>query len=40
MDRGQVSAELFTGIWADVGTPKRLQDLNSLSILTPKAHQT
>jgi MurNAc alpha-1-phosphate uridylyltransferase len=28
MDRGQVSAELYTGPWTDVGTPQRLQSLN------------
>jgi MurNAc alpha-1-phosphate uridylyltransferase len=28
MDRGQVSASLYTGPWTDVGTPERLQDLN------------
>ncbi len=27
--RGEVSAELYTGAWADVGTPERLQQLNS-----------
>lgn len=29
MDRQQVSAELYTGRWTDVGTPQRLQDLNA-----------
>ena len=29
MDRGQVSAELYTGPWTDVGTPQRLQALNA-----------
>jgi MurNAc alpha-1-phosphate uridylyltransferase len=28
MDRGQVSASLYTGPWTDVGTPERLRDLN------------
>jgi MurNAc alpha-1-phosphate uridylyltransferase len=28
MDRGQVSAELYTGPWPDVGTPRRLALLN------------
>jgi MurNAc alpha-1-phosphate uridylyltransferase len=27
MDRGQVSAELYTGPWTDVGTPERLAAL-------------
>ena len=27
--RGEVGAELYTGAWADVGTPDRLQQLNS-----------
>jgi MurNAc alpha-1-phosphate uridylyltransferase len=29
IDRGQVSAELYTGPWVDVGTPERLSALNS-----------
>ncbi|MEI7514585.1 MAG: nucleotidyltransferase family protein [Betaproteobacteria bacterium] len=29
MDAGQVSATLYTGKWTDVGTPERLQQLNS-----------
>ncbi|HEX7888431.1 MAG TPA: nucleotidyltransferase family protein [Ramlibacter sp.] len=29
MDRGQVSAELYTGPWIDVGTPERLASLNA-----------
>jgi N-acetyl-alpha-D-muramate 1-phosphate uridylyltransferase len=29
MDAGLVSAELYTGAWTDVGTPERLQELNS-----------
>ncbi len=29
MDAGRVTASLYTGAWADVGTPERLQDLNS-----------
>ncbi len=28
MDRGVVSASLYTGPWTDVGTPERLMDLN------------
>ena len=28
MDAGQVSAELYTGAWTDVGTPERLAELN------------
>jgi MurNAc alpha-1-phosphate uridylyltransferase len=28
MDRGLVSASLYTGAWTDVGTPERLRDLN------------
>ena len=28
MDRGQVSASLYTGAWTDVGTPERLNELN------------
>ena len=28
MDRGTVSASLYTGAWTDVGTPERLKDLN------------
>ena len=30
MDQGQVSAELFTGAWTDVGTPERLAQLNAV----------
>ena len=30
MDNHQVSAELYTGPWADVGTPQRLAELNQL----------
>lgn len=29
IDRGQVSAELYTGSWTDVGTPERLAALNA-----------
>jgi MurNAc alpha-1-phosphate uridylyltransferase len=29
MAQQRVSAELYTGRWADVGTPQRLQDLNA-----------
>jgi N-acetyl-alpha-D-muramate 1-phosphate uridylyltransferase len=28
MDAGRVSAEIYTGRWADVGTPDRLRELN------------
>lgn len=28
IDAGQVSAELYTGAWTDVGTPERLAELN------------
>jgi MurNAc alpha-1-phosphate uridylyltransferase len=28
MDNAQVSAELYRGVWADIGTPERLQELN------------
>lgn len=31
MDNGQVSAELYTGAWTDVGTPERLAHLNRTS---------
>lgn len=34
MDNGQVSAALYTGRWADVGTPERLTTLNQ-SLLSP-----
>lgn len=29
MDNGQVSAEIYTGAWTDVGTPERLAQLNA-----------
>jgi N-acetyl-alpha-D-muramate 1-phosphate uridylyltransferase len=29
MDRGQVSGEVYTGAWTDVGTPERLAQLNA-----------
>jgi MurNAc alpha-1-phosphate uridylyltransferase len=29
MDNGQVSAEIYTGPWTDVGTPERLAQLNA-----------
>ncbi len=29
MDRGQVSGEVYTGAWTDVGTPERLAELNA-----------
>ncbi len=31
IDAGQVSAELYTGAWTDVGTPQRLAELNDAS---------
>jgi len=31
MDNGQVSAQLYTGPWTDVGTPARLDELNQAS---------
>ena len=31
MENGQVSAELYTGAWTDVGTPERLAQLNQTS---------
>jgi N-acetyl-alpha-D-muramate 1-phosphate uridylyltransferase len=34
MDNGQVSAAIYTGRWADVGTPERLTTLNQ-SLLSP-----
>ena len=30
MDRRQVSAELYSGAWTDVGTPQRLAELNQI----------
>jgi len=27
-DQGQVTGELFSGLWRDVGTPERLEDLD------------
>jgi MurNAc alpha-1-phosphate uridylyltransferase len=33
MDNGQVSAELYTGAWTDVGTPERLAQLNQFDTL-------
>lgn len=35
MDNGQVSAALYTGRWADVGTPERLDALNQSLLQTP-----
>lgn len=29
MDKGYVSAEIYTGDWTDVGTPERLRELNT-----------
>ncbi|MFM8576996.1 MAG: nucleotidyltransferase family protein, partial [Limnohabitans sp.] len=29
MDRGEVSGEVYTGTWTDVGTPERLAQLNA-----------
>ena len=34
MDNGQVSAELYTGPWTDVGTPARLDELNQATATT------
>ncbi len=31
MDKGQVSAELYTSAWTDVGTPERLAALNDMT---------
>lgn len=31
MDKGLVSAEIYTGDWTDVGTPERLLELNKIS---------
>ncbi|MEY2734958.1 MAG: hypothetical protein RLZ58_367 [Pseudomonadota bacterium] len=31
MDRGTISAELYRGAWADVGTPQRLAQLNAVA---------
>jgi MurNAc alpha-1-phosphate uridylyltransferase len=33
MDAGQVSAEVYTGRWTDVGTPERLEELNRSAAL-------
>ncbi len=33
MDAGQVSAEIHTGRWTDVGTPERLEELNRSAAL-------
>ena len=30
MDNGQVTAEIYTGPWTDVGTPERLAELNAI----------
>jgi len=35
MDQGRVSASLYTGLWADVGTPERLHALNYSSTFKP-----
>ena len=35
MDNGQITAELYTGPWADVGTPERLAQLNTPEVNTP-----
>ena len=29
MERDQVSGEVHTGMWVDVGTPERLQEVNA-----------
>ena len=33
MDRGEVSGEVYTGAWTDVGTPERLAQLNATSTM-------
>lgn len=35
MDNGQITAELYTGPWTDVGTPERLAQLNTPEVNTP-----
>lgn len=35
MDNGQITAELYTGPWTDVGTPERLAQLNTAQVTTP-----
>ncbi len=35
MDNGQITAELHTGPWTDVGTPERLAQLNTAQVNTP-----
>lgn len=35
MDNGQITAELYTGPWTDVGTPERLAQLNTPQVKTP-----
>lgn len=35
MDQGLVSASLYTGRWADVGTPQRFAQLNQPSVVFP-----
>jgi MurNAc alpha-1-phosphate uridylyltransferase len=30
MQQGLVSGEKFTGTWHDIGTPQRLQEINTL----------
>ena len=35
IEAGRVSAELYTGPWADVGTPERLAELNANPLPTP-----
>ncbi|MGE0332215.1 MAG: nucleotidyltransferase family protein [Ramlibacter sp.] len=35
MDNGQITAELYTGRWTDVGTPERLAQLNTPQVNTP-----
>jgi N-acetyl-alpha-D-muramate 1-phosphate uridylyltransferase len=32
MGRNEVSAELYTGPWTDVGTPERLAALNDMTM--------
>jgi len=35
MDAGQVTAELYSGAWTDVGTPERLAQINAACASTP-----
>jgi MurNAc alpha-1-phosphate uridylyltransferase len=40
MDRGLVSAELYTGAWTDVGTPERLAALQQAPQAAPQHNRT